>query len=121
MAALLAGGGCSKKADVQTQMSALEKAFPGAASPAPEPGAGQPALDANAFVREALSAARKDDYAAGVVVLQNIAQAPGVTANQLMAAEQAKQAMVTTLLNRAAAGDANAKAALQAIEKTRSQ
>jgi hypothetical protein len=120
--ALLAGGGCSKKADVQTQMSALEKAFPGAASPAPEqPGAGQPALDANAFVREALSAARKDDYAAGVVVLQNVAQVPGVTANQLIAAEQAKQAMVTTLLNRAAAGDANAKAALQAIEKTRSQ
>jgi hypothetical protein len=121
---LLTGSGCSKKADVKTQMSALEKAFPGAAAPEQpaQPDATQPpANDANAFVREALSAVRKDDYAAGVVVLQNISQVPGVTANQLMAAEQAKQAMVANLVNRAAAGDASAKAALQAIEKTRSQ
>jgi hypothetical protein len=121
---LLAGSGCSKKADVKTQISALEKAFPGATAPEPpteQAGAQPPANDANAFVREALSAVKKDDYASGVVVLQNVAQVPGVTANQLIAAEQAKQAMVANLVNRAAAGDASAKAALQAIEKTRSQ
>ena len=123
---LLAGSGCSKQPDVKTQISALEKAFPGAAAPETpaqpgQPDAQPPANDANAFVREALSAVRKDDYAAGVVVLQNIAQVPGVTANQLIAAKQAKQAMVANLVNRAAAGDASAKAALQAIEKTRSQ
>jgi len=109
---------------VKTQISALEKAFPGAAAPEQpgQPDATQPpANDANTFVREALSAVRKDDYAAGVVVLQNIGQVPGVTANQLIAAEQAKQAMVANLVSRAAAGDASAKAALQAIEKTRSQ
>ncbi len=125
-AVVLVGNGCSKKADVKTQVTALEKAFPGAAAPQsaqPEQAAvAQPAAnDANALVREAISAARKNDYAAGVVMLQSIAQVPGVTPNQLMTAEQAKQAMVANLVSRAAAGDASAKAALEAIEKTRSQ
>ncbi len=122
---LLAAAGCSKKADVKAQVSALEKAFPGAAEQAgqPDQSAAQPDSknDANAYVRAALSALRSNDYAAGVVVLQNVAQTPGVTPNQLMAAEQAKQAMIANLVARAAAGDANAKAALQQIERTRSQ
>jgi hypothetical protein len=117
--------GCSKKADVKAQVSALEKAFPAAAEQAGQPdqsAAPQDAKnDANAYVRAALSAVRSNDYAAGVVVLQNVAMTPGVTPNQLIAAEQAKQAMVANLVSRAAAGDPNAKAALQQIERTRSQ
>ena len=124
-AMLLASNGCSKKADVKAQVSALEKAFPGAAqqSGQPDQSAAQQDSknDANAYVRAALSAVRSNDYAAGVVVLQNVAQTPGVTPNQLMAAEQAKQAMIANLVSRAAAGDPNAKAALQQIERTRSQ
>lgn len=85
----------------------MEKAFQGA----------QP----NPLVQAALSAVRTNDYAGGVLVLQEVKTAPGVSAAQLMAVQQTQQALTDELLARAERGDASAKAALALIEKTRSQ
>src|ERR1043166_7099104 len=67
---------CSKKADVQGQVSELEKAFPSAAAASAtvqtqtqSPAQAQ-AADANAYVQSALSAVRQNDYAGGVIALQ---------------------------------------------------
>ena len=126
VAVLLAVSGCSKKADVKSQTSELEKAFPDAASatPAPAetpaPSQAQP-VEANAYVKAALSAVNSDDYAGSVIALQNAQRARGVTAEQLMAIERTKQAMTGSLVERAAQGDAKAKADLARIERSRSQ
>ena len=123
---LLSLSACGRKVEVKSQVSELEKAFPGAASAAapaqPEASAqAAPAPDPNTFVQAALVAVRTNDYVAGVIALQNAQQSPGVTAQQLMAVEKAKQALTAELLARADRGDPQAKAALAAIEKTRSQ
>ena len=125
-AALLALSACSKKAEVKSQVSELEKAFQAAAPAAAsqtEKGVSSQGLpaDANAYVNLALSAVRTNDYAGGVIALQAVQRMPGVTANQLMAVERAKEAMTAELVARAARGDAKAKAELAVIEKTRSQ
>jgi hypothetical protein len=116
--------GCKEKLDVKTQTSELEKAFPSAAAATPAPIEVAPAQaqapDANAYVKAALSAVSSDDYAGGVIALQT-AQKRGVTADQLMAIERAKQAMTASLVERAARGDERAKAELARIERTRSQ
>lgn len=98
---------CSKKADVEAQVSELEKAFP--------------AAETNAYVNLALTAVRTNDYAGGVVVLQALKRMPGATAEQLMAAQKAIEAITADLVARAARGDAKAKADLEAIERARSQ
>jgi len=129
VALVLAVSGCGKKTDVQSQTSDLEKAFPAAtaasAAAAPSPPAASsghaPLVDANAYVKVALAAVRTNDYAAGVVVLQHVVQIPGLTPEQLMAVQKTKQALMMDLVERAANGDAKAKAALAAIERTRSQ
>jgi hypothetical protein len=114
--------GCSKRTDLKARTSALEKAFPGAAQAGQGTVPGEPAAaDANAFVQTALAAVRTNDYAASVVALDSVAQTRNVTPEQLMAVQNAKQAMVKDLVDRAANGDAKAIAALAAIERTRSQ
>lgn len=120
--------GCSKKADVKNQVSELEKAFPNAAAAAPAPQAAAPApvpapasSGADAYVQSALSAVRQNDYAAGVIALQQVPRVPGVTAQQIMAAERARMAITADLQGRAERGDPQAKAALAAIERTLSQ
>ena len=125
-AALLALGACSKKADVKSQVSELEKVFQASAAPVRTPTASpssNPNLpaDANAFVNVALTAVRANDYAGGVIALQEVQRIPGVSANQLMAVQGAMEAMTADLVGRAAKGDPKAKADLAAIEKTRSQ
>ena len=121
--------GCRKKPDVPQSVSELEKAFPAATAALasaplqlrnPVPGQA-PVSDPNADVTRALAAVRRDDYAAGIIALQEAPHKPGLSAQQLMAVERAKQAMTANLMARAAAGDSQAKAALAAIEKTRSQ
>ena len=119
--------GCRKKPDVQQSVSELEKAFPAAAlaSPStqpqnPVPGP-TPVSDPNADISRALAAVRNHDYAGGIIALQEVPNKPGMSAQQLMAVERAKQALTANLVARAAAGDSQAKAALAAIEKTRSQ
>ena len=119
-------GACSKKPDVKASVSELEKAFPTAAAPAPvqpQPAAPNPVspADANDLVKSALTAARANDYASGVIALQAVQVKPGVTADQVMAVQRAKQAMVAELQRRAVNGDQRALAQLKAIEKTRSQ
>jgi hypothetical protein len=127
--------GCGKKADVQSRIAELEAAFPSeAAAPAPaaaetavQPQAAAPAAlpevpaGANDLVKAAVAAARSDDYAGGVIALQAVQQQPGVTADQVMAVQRTKQAMIAALQQRAANGDRAALAQLKAIEKTRSQ
>jgi hypothetical protein len=127
LALLLAAGGCGKKPDVTTQAAELEKAFPAAAAatdaqPQKQAAGQTPAATvADGYVKEALLAVRANDYAAGVVALQTAQRLPGVTADQLMALERAKQAFTGDLVARADRGDAKAKADLAAIEKTHSQ
>jgi len=106
-AALLALSGCSKKAQADSRVAELEKAFAKAGA--------NPLLDA------ALAAVRTNDYAGGVIVLETLKRTPGTSAEQLMAVHEAVQALTADLVARAAKGDANAQAALAAIEKARSQ
>ncbi len=68
-----------------------------------------------------MSAVRSNDYAGGVIALQTVQRIPGVTSQQLMALERAKEAITANLVARAAGGDPKAKAELSAIEKTLSQ
>jgi hypothetical protein len=125
-ALVLTVASCSKQPDVKASVSELEKAFPTAAAPAPaqpQPAAPTPLpqADANDLVKNALTAARANDYASGVIALQAAQVKPGVTADQVMAVQRAKQAMVAELQRRAVNGDQHALAQLKAIEKTRSQ
>jgi len=116
--------GCGKKAEVKSQITELEKAFPAAtsAAPAPESVAGPaPLAEANVYVKTALSAVQANDYAGSVIALQTAQSARGITEQQFKALQQAKQAITTDLINRADRGDAKAQADLARIEKTRSQ
>jgi hypothetical protein len=124
----LAVGACSRQPDVKASVSELEKAFPTAATAAPvqpqvQPSVSAPPPQASAheLVNSALAAARANDYANGVIALQAAQVRPGVTADQVMAVQRAKQAMLADLQQRAANGDQRALAQLQAIERTRSQ
>jgi len=119
---------CDKKTEVKSSVAELEAVFSNAppsvaSAPQPEvlnaPASAPP--DANAFVRAAVSAARANDYADSVIALQAAQQQPGITAEQVMAVQRTKQAMVGELQRRAASGDEAALAQLRAIERTRSQ
>jgi len=122
---MLVLGACSKKADVKTRVNELETAFPSASAQSPsqtQPApAAAPQADANNLVKAALIAVRTNDYASGVIALQAAQVRPGVTAEQVMAVQRAKQAMLAELQRRAVDGDQQALAQLRAIEKTRSQ
>jgi len=120
----LALASCSKKPDVQTTMTDLERAFPTVVAPAdaqPTTPAAVPQADADQLIRAALTAARANDYASGVIALQAAQAGPGITAEQVMAVQRAKQAMVAELQRRAVSGDSVALSQLKAIERTRSQ
>ena len=127
LSAGLALCGCKKKADVKAEAAELQKAFqadatapaanPGDASAGPQPSSGE----ANALVNSALSSVQKQDYAGSVIALQQVAEKPSVTPQQLINVERTKQAIIADLVRRADAGDASAKAALKAIERSRSQ
>jgi len=117
---------CSKKADVKTSVSELQTAFPSASvQPSAQTQPAAPATprqaDANDFVKAALAAAHTNDYASGVIALQAALVKPGMTAEQVMAVQRAKQAMLSDLQRRAVNGDQQALAQIRAIEKTRSQ
>jgi hypothetical protein len=124
LGAVLTLSGCSKKPDVKASTAELEKAFPAAvsAAPAEAPAAeAAPVAEANSYVKAALSSVQANDYAGSVIALQTAQRVKGVTADQLIALERAKQAMTASLLARADRGDPKAIADLKAIEKTRSQ
>ena len=69
----------------------------------------------------ALNAITTDDYAVALMALQNAKRMPGMTVDQLMAVQNAMQAMTSELLARADKGDPKAQAALAAVERSRSQ
>ena len=126
----MALSGCGGKPNVEAEAAKLEKAFPAEAQAAPAPAApapdnpvpaAEPQADVNTTVKAALSAVHSKEYGEGVIAVQTVQKMPGVSANQLMALERAKQAMVANLQERAEQGDAKAKADLQRIEKTLSQ
>ena len=106
-AALFALGGCGRKVEVAVQVGELEKAFQSEQS--------------NPYVNLAVSAVRTNDYAVSVIALQNARRTPGMTPDQLMAMQRTLEAITADLVARAAKGDANARAALAAIERSRSQ
>ena len=99
--------GCSPKPDAKEAVARLEQVL--AASPQSVP------------LQLTVAAARTNDAAAGVIALQEARRQPGLTADQLQAVEQASQAIVSSLVRRAADGDARAMAQLEAIERSRSQ
>src|SRR5437764_14779359 len=105
---------CGKKTEIKSSLSELEKAFPAAAAPAPGPPPAQ--ADANDLINRAMAAARSNDYAGGVIALQAATVKPGVTADQVLAIQEAKQAMVGELHRRAARGDQAALDQPRAIE-----
>lgn len=76
---------------------------------------------APAVVQLAIAAAQTNELGQSVVALQEAKKAPGMSPEQLQSVEQASQALVRELLRRAESGDAQAKADLQLIERTRSQ
>ena len=123
---LLTFAACTRKADIKSEMSELEKSFKITAAVAPiQPdhsasSRAQP-TDAEIWVSRAISAARTNDYAGGVIALQSAQSARGATAEQLMAVQRMMSAMTSDLAARAAKGDERAKADLAAIERTRSQ
>ncbi len=106
-AALLALSACGKKVDVNLQANELEKAFQTGQS-SPE-------------VSLAVSAVRTNDYVVSVIALQNARRMPGMTPDQLMAVQRTLETITADLVARADKGDANAKADLAAIERSRSQ
>jgi len=56
-----------------------------------------------------------------VIAMQAAKTTPGLTAAQLATLEEAAQSITADLARRADAGDAKAKAQLEAIERSRSQ
>jgi hypothetical protein len=125
VALVLASGSRSKKADFNTSVAALGEAFPTAV--VQSSGQTRPSVanrstrpDANDLVKVALSAARTDDYASGMIELWAAQARPGLTADQVMAAQRAKQARVEAPQRGAVNGDQKAIAELDAIKKTRS-
>jgi len=127
-ALILSVSGCSKKAAVTSQISELQRFFPNtgvmAANPSDQPPAdatGNAPADANVYVNLALFAVQSNDYAGGVIALQQVQLVPKLTAEQHRAVYETMQAMTADLVARAEKGDAKAKAQLSAIERTRSQ
>ena len=117
-AVVLAGNGCAKKADLTAQTAALEKPFPGlaAAVAAQTQATGQPATDdPKACVIAAVCAVRRNDLSTGVILLRKAARLPGVSAKQIRVLSEVRNAWLNDLANRAAQGDASAKAGLAAI------
>jgi len=99
--------GCHKPVEAVSTINQLERAFP------------DPKLSAD--VTAAITAAKHQDYVTGVVALERAKSVPGLSAQQLMAVEQANQSLTQELVRRADAGDAQAKSELQRIERIRSQ
>lgn len=99
--------GCSRELTAKEGTATLNKAFPDPA--------------ANPAIQFAVTAAQSNDFGQSILALQQAKQTPGLTAAQLQAVDEASVSMTRELLRRAESGDANAKATLQMIERTRSQ
>lgn len=121
VAALVLFCSCGKKNGVRDQLGQLENAFPAATDSAGKTAEQTPPTDPAAYVRLALASAQSNDFAGSVIALQSVKQMPTITPGQLKAVQGVMQSMTMDLVARAARGDAQAKADLAAIERTRSQ
>ncbi len=99
--------GCRRTPTPEEGISGLRQSFPDPSS--------VPA------VQLAIAAVATNDLGQGVVALEAAKHQPGLSAEQLQSVEEAKQALTQRLLQRADSGDAQAKAELESIERTRSQ
>lgn len=106
-ALVIAAAGCGRQPTVEAETAALTNAL--ANGPGGE------------IAGMAAAALKSNDFASGVIALDQAKRVPGMTPEQLMAVQNAQQAVTATLVNRAASGDAAAKAALAAIERSRTQ
>lgn len=112
--------GCRKN-EQASSASELEKAFqvrapaPDAAPAAPAPA---PPGDENARVQQAvtgaLGAMRTNGYADAYITLRAVQASPTLTADQVIAVQNARQALEKSVAARAASGD---PAALRAVEE----
>src|ERR1051326_2892205 len=117
--AMLLLAGCRKN-EQAASASELEKAFKVTApstEAAPAPSAPAAPGDENARVQQAvtgaLSAIRTNGYADAYLTLRAVQASPGLSADQVMAVQNARQALEKSVAARAAAGD---PAALRAVE-----
>lgn len=123
-ATLLLLSSCDRKPGVKSSISQLEKAFAAQAAPgaAEQPAPGQaPRADAKSYVQRGLVAARSNDYATAVAMLNAAVRAPGLTPDQFLVVQQARSALVSDLQNRAEKGNADAQAAVKAIGQSGSR
>jgi len=122
----LALTGCEKKAQVKSSVTELEQSLSAPAAPPPaqaQPSAANPVPqnDAQDLVKSAVAAAQANDYASSVIALQAAQQKPGLSADQILAAQRTRQTLIADLQRRAVNGDQAALAQLKAIERSRSQ
>ncbi len=80
-------------------------------------GADQP-IPVKELATRAAAAMRKDDLSEAIMMLQNLRRARGLSGDQLTAVQDQMAAMQSDLANRAAQGDAKAKAALNLIQQS---
>jgi hypothetical protein len=114
-AGILTISGCARNVDVNASLSNLTNSFSSMTS------TDGPASEAAEYVNVSLAAVRQNDYAGSVVALQAVRRMPNMSADQLRTVQETIQSLTADLVRRAANGDAQAQAALAAIEKTRSQ
>ena len=81
-------------------------------------GAADQPVPVKELAARASAAMRKDDLSEAMVMLQNLRRAKGLSGDQLTAVQDQMAAMQSDLANRAAQGDAKAKAALNLIQQS---
>jgi hypothetical protein len=117
--------GCGKKGTVQTGIFQLKSAFPSANAETNivenlPPGSTRE-VNVNGYVGQAIVALQKNDYVNAVTLLTAVRKQPNLTAEQHMAVHETIEKAYTSLVNRAANGDAQAKAAMAELEKKLAQ
>ena len=124
-ALLIAGVGCSRKtADTKSQIDQATQAMAQAASPQPvasaAPNNASPSSPAGQM-NDALASYHNGNYEDAVTRFQNLRSQTAVTPEQLMALNKAMAAVMADLYDRAAKGDARAKAAIAAYQQLQNQ
>ncbi len=125
-AILLGLNGCSKKSNIQSGVSQLQEAFPAASAAAPASAnnpvaTGSNPVNVNACVGQAVVLLQNQDHVGAVTLLNTVQRQRNLTAQQHMAIHETIEKVYRDLVNRSAAGDPKAKAAMAELEKQLSQ
>ena len=116
--------GCNKEGDAKAGISQLKQAFPTATAAAPvtaDTGNAPREVAVDAYVGQAVALLQNNDQVGAVTLLYAVQERPNLTAQQYKAVHETIQKVYADLVPRAANGDAKAKAAIAALEKTQSQ